>query len=32
MPFAEFILPSLAAVAAIGLIYLLGAAFFGNDM
>lgn len=32
MPFAEFILPSLAAVAAIGLIYIFGCAFFGNDM
>lgn len=32
MPYAEFILPSLAAVSAIGLIYLAGCAFFGNDM
>ena len=32
MPYAEFILPSLSALAAIGVIYLLGCAFFGNDM
>jgi hypothetical protein len=32
MPYAEFILPSLATGAAIGLIYRAGCAFFGNDM
>ena len=32
MPYADFILPSLAAVSAIGLIYPFGCAFFGNDM
>lgn len=32
MPFAEFILPTLAALLAIGGIYLFGCAFFGNDM
>lgn len=32
MPFAEYILPVLAAALANGLIYALGCAYFGNDM
>lgn len=32
MPYAEFILPSLAAVLAIGGLYLAACIYFGNDM